>query len=265
MNAKELFDQGKLAEAIQAQTQEVKSKPNDTRLRTFLFELYCFNGQLERATKQLEVIAQQDPDADWATQVYQNILRAESSRRKFIEQGTEPGFLLDPPDYVRRHVQAAAAIAAGNGAEAKQLLDEADKAHGKFSGTLGEQAFEEFRDCDDLFAPVLELIILFDYIWVPLEQVRELEVSPPEHPRDLIWAPVRLALSDGSQRRGYTPVLYPLTYQHDDDSLKLGRQTDWHEVEDGPVLGIGQRDFLVGDDVRSVLELNFVRFNHSSS
>ena len=126
--------------------------------------------------------------------------------------------------------------------------------------TIGESPAAAFQDCDDVLAPVLELIILRDYVWLPLEQVRELEIMKPERPRDLIWIPVRLVLQDDSQRRGYMPVLYPGTHQHPDDQVKLGRKTDWQETDDGPVRGIGQKMFLHGEDAISLLELGEVRF-----
>ena len=44
------------------------------------------------------------------------------------------------------------------------------------------------------------------------------------------------------------------------DALRLGRQTQWKELAPGLVQGVGQRLWLVGDDVRPILEIQEVSF-----
>ncbi len=112
-----------------------------------------------------------------------------------------------------------------------------------------------------MLAPFLELILIRDYIWLPVEQVSELEVSKPERPRDLIWTPVRVVLIDGTQRRAYMPSRYFGSQEAADDGLKLGRATDWQGGETGPVRGVGQRQFLVGDEAWALLEMPPISFN----
>jgi len=126
---------------------------------------------------------------------------------------------------------------------------------------IGEQAFDEFRDCDDVLAPVLELMLIRDYIWLPIEQVTELEISRPERPRDLLWTPVRVGLVDGTQRRAYMPARYVDSYRHEDDLIKLARATDWIATDGGPVTGVGMRQFLAGDEACAMLELEDVAFD----
>ena len=38
-------------------------------------------------------------------------------------------------------------------------------------GTLNDQPVEGLRDADDLLAPILEVMVLRDYIWVPWSQI----------------------------------------------------------------------------------------------
>ena len=57
MNAKELFQAGRLDEAIQALGAELRDNPADARRRTFLFELLCFAGEFDRAEKHLDILA----------------------------------------------------------------------------------------------------------------------------------------------------------------------------------------------------------------
>lgn len=260
MNVKQLFDAGDLPGAIDALTQEVKSAPSDAQRRTFLFELLCFAGELERAGRQLDVVGHLDAQAEPAAQVYRNILHAEQLRRRLYAEGLKPEFLLDPPDYVRLHLDAVNRLREDRPTAAMELLDASEESRAPRPGSIDGHAFDDFRDCDDVLAPFLELIILRDYIWLPFEQIRELEIAAPERPRDLLWAAARVVLSDGSQRRGYVPVLYCGSHQHADNLVKLGRMTDWKTSEGGPVLGQGQRLFLAGDADRALLDTRRVEF-----
>lgn len=260
MTAAERFDAGDLSAALAQVVEEIRGKPNDLALRTLFFEFLCFQGDLDRAEKHLDVVGQQDAKSEWAVQVYRNVLAAERSRRRLWSDGLAPEFLLDPPDYVQWHLQAINRLREGHPGEANELLAKSAEHRSDVLATIGESPAAAFQDCDDVLAPVLELIVLRDYVWLPLEQVRELEIMKPERPRDLIWIPVRLVLQDDSQRRGYMPVLYPGTHEHPDDKIKLGRMTDWQETNGGPVRGVGQKMFLHGDNAFSLLELGEVRF-----
>ena len=66
MNAQELFQAGKLNEAVQALGAELRDNPTDVRRRTFLFELLCFAGEYDRAEKQLDVLATDGRPPKWA-------------------------------------------------------------------------------------------------------------------------------------------------------------------------------------------------------
>jgi type VI secretion system protein ImpE len=246
MAPEELFRAGDLKGALAAQTEAVRARPADAGRRTFLFELLAFAGELDRAEKQLDALATQTADAEWAVQVYRNILHAERIRRRVFAEGLAPQFLLDPPAYMARYVQACAHVARSEFAACREELDQAEAQRAPLSAVINGQACEDVRDGDDLLAPVLELIIQRDYIWLPLEQVRALQVLKPERARDLIWAAVRLELVDGSHRSGYTPVLYPGTHELADDRLRLGKLTNWRTLDGGITLGMGAHTLLFG-------------------
>lgn len=264
MSTLQHFEAGRLADAVAAVSDDLRNNPQRLEARTTLFELLSFSGELDRAEKQLNVVGQQDAKSEWAVQVYRNVLAAERNRRRLWSDGLTPEFLFDPPEYVQWHLQAINRLREGNLSEASELLARSAESRRDVLATIGDSPASVFQDCDDVLAPVLELIILRDYVWLPLEQVRELEIMKPERPRDLIWIPVRLVLQDDSQRRGYMPVLYPGTHEHPDDKIKLGRLTDWQETNDGPVRGVGQKMFLHGDNALSLLELGEVRFETAS-
>ena len=53
----------------------------------------------------------------------------------------------------------------------------------------------------------------------------------------------------------FVPCLYPGSHADPDDGIKLGRKTDYRGGDGVPTRGIGLREFLVGEDVKAVLEL----------
>ena len=53
MTARELFQAGKLSEAITKLSAELRDNPTDVGRRTFLFELLCFAGEYDRAEKHI--------------------------------------------------------------------------------------------------------------------------------------------------------------------------------------------------------------------
>ena len=61
--AKELFQAGRVSDAIAALGAWLRDNPTDAKRRTFLFELLCFAGEYDRAQKHLDVLAGQGPDS----------------------------------------------------------------------------------------------------------------------------------------------------------------------------------------------------------
>jgi type VI secretion system protein ImpE len=254
--AREHFTAGNLAAAIQAQVQQVKAAPLDVGQRTFLFELLAFAGELDRADQQLAVLGGASSETGWAASVYQNLLAAERMRRAVFAGLKQPEVFLDAPDWLDLRWQAVGLLARHEDAAASQLLERSDQMAPDVRGELNDKPVEGLRDADDLLAPILEVMVLRDYVWVPWCQVRELELASPKTPRDLLWAPARLVLSDGQQRHAYLPALYPDSHAAADDALKLGRLTQWHVASAAaPVRGLGQHLLVAGEWDLGLLEV----------
>ena len=90
MSARELFQAGKLNEAVQALGVEVRDNPTDVRRRTFLFELLCFAGDYQRAEKQLDVLASDGSAAEMGALLYRAALHAERLRQGIFEKKNYP-------------------------------------------------------------------------------------------------------------------------------------------------------------------------------
>jgi type VI secretion system protein ImpE len=263
--AKELFRSGELAAAITQLISEVKARPTDTSARIFLFELLCCAGEWDRAERQLDVIATQGAQTELGVMAYRNCLRAERERRKLWAEGGEPHFLADPPAYVDWHLSAIHQSREGKFAEARALLDQAEEQRPAMPGNADGTAFYDLRDADDFVAPVLEVAIKDQYAWIPFEQVRRLQVGKPEQLRDLLFAPVRVELVDGTQGQFFMLAMYAATHEAANEQAKLGRATEWQAYSDDLARGVGARLWMVGDDDKVVFDVESVEFQASEA
>jgi type VI secretion system protein ImpE len=264
MTAKELFQAGKLQEAIDALVQEVKTNPTDTARRTFLFELSCFAGDWERAERQLDVIGHQSAQAELGVMIFRANIKAEQERRRLFVEGVQPHFLNEPPAYVDLYIAAINQMRQGQAADARATLDKAEEERPAMFGRSGDKEFEDFRDYDDFVAPVLEMIVKDRYVWLPFEQIKRMEISPPKQLRDLLWASARVESLDGTIGEVYVPALYAGSSDYADDAVKLGRMTDWNQVGEEIYRAVGLRLFVTDGKESSVFEAGAVEFHPAS-
>jgi type VI secretion system protein ImpE len=128
------------------------------------------------------------------------------------------------------------------------------------AGQAGDAAFDDFRDADDLCAGSFEVLTTTGkYYWIPTERVASVEFHPPKRARDLIWRRATMSVRAGPDGDVYLPVIYGSDDASVADTLKLGRETDWIE-DGGPVRGIGQRLFLVGEEAVGIMDLTTLEF-----
>jgi type VI secretion system protein ImpE len=264
MDARELLEAGKLSAAIEQLNQDVRAHPVDSRLRTFLFELLCFAGDYQRAERQLDVIAQQNPGIETGTAIYRNVLAAEHARVAVATEDSLPTFVLEPPPFAALHLAAMHRLREGQPAEARVLLIQAAEAQPVISGKIDGVAFSDFSDGDAVLSPFLEVIIKDRYVWVPFVQIKQFTVTAPKRLRDLIWVPGTLETLNGPAGEVLFPVLYSGSFRNDDEQVKLGRMTAWEDAGEGLQRGLGQRMFFVDDGEKSILEIDQVEFDVGS-
>ena len=97
MTASDLFKQGRLKEATDAQLQEVKTQPADQGRRLFLFELAAFAGDLDRARRQIDAVSYDQPELQAAVGNYRQLLEGEQKRRRLLSESLAPKFLMEAP------------------------------------------------------------------------------------------------------------------------------------------------------------------------
>lgn len=261
MTSTELYQAGKLEAAVQAAVADVKANPTDTGLRYFLTELLCFNGEWERADKQLETLTHQALDAAVKVILLRHLVRAEIARQQFYTEGRLPEFLTEVSPSLRLRLDALIAINEGNAAEAAELLAKAEEQRPAMAGTCDGTSFDDFRDLDDLSAGYLDVLTSTGkYYIVPLESVESVTFKKPERPVDLLWRETEINVKNGPEGQVYVPAIYPQTTVDGDEQLRLGRGTDWVGEEHAPVRGRGLRSFLVGDQDRTIMQITSLQF-----
>ena len=257
-----LFRAGHLAESVTAAGAAVKRAPADLGARILLAELLLFTGNAERADVVLDAAADIAPDAALVVAEFRQLLRAEVARRQLFRDGRVPEFLGDPPPAAAAALAALVALRAGDMDEAARCATVAEAARPRAPGLLdGATAFDDLRDVDDLCCSHFEVLTTTGkYFWIPVERIESVEFHAPKRPRDLYWRRASMVVRDGPDGDVYVPA----TYASDDaaltDPLRLGRETAWRQDGAGPVRGVGQRVFLVGDEARGLLEIGSLAF-----
>lgn len=256
-----LFHAGRLADAVAAAGAAVKRAPTDLGARILLAEMLAFAGNAERADVILDAASDVDPTAAVAVAEFRQLLRAEVARRQLFRDGRVPEFLGEPTDHQRHALAALVALRAGDAAEAARLSAEAEAARIHPRGTRGGHAFDDLRDADDLLAGSFEVLTTTGkYFWIPIERVASVQFHPPKRPRDLLWRRASMSVVDGPDGEVYLPCTYAPPDGTADDSLLLGRSTDWSGPDGGPVRGLGLRTFLVGEEAATIMELASLDF-----
>lgn len=239
MSPQELVRSGKLGEAIQALTGEVRDHPADTRRRTFLFELLCFAGQYDRAEKHLNLLSQAGADAELGALLYRSAIVAQRKREAFFDSGEF----------------AAAAPAKPSAA-----------------GTLNGKPFRTIEDLDPRIGARLEVFVAGEYVWLPFEHIGSITMEPPKMLRETLWATARVLTGPSFKGQEFgevlIPVLAPFSWKHPSDEVKLGRLTEWSGEGDN-LVPFGQKLLLVDDEEAvpflEIRELVFAESSHESS
>ena len=225
MEAQRLYKEGKLSEAIASLQEELRLDPRDVPRRTFLFELLCFQGEFERARKQLDVIEGADPASYLGTMRFKQVIRAEDKRQEMFRTGALPDRRdEDPP----------------------------------VAGTLNGEPFEDLRDADPRIGSRLEMIAGGQYVWIPFSDLSLVRIPPPALLRDLLWATAEVEIRDreaGEANDVVLPVMTALSWQDPDELVRLGRVTTWTELDTGEEAPVGQKLLLVDDVEFPILEV----------
>ncbi|HHP7235659.1 MAG TPA: type VI secretion system accessory protein TagJ [Desulfobacterales bacterium] len=265
MDARELIREGRLSDARSRLTESVKANPGDSGSRTMLFQVLAYAGEWDKARRHLEVLAGQDSGRAGGVSVCLELVQAETERLQVMDLKTPPSFLPREPDFADGLRTVLQDLYQGSFESARQHVEAIDAACPRIAGTLNGNAFEGVRDVDARFAHVLEAFIHGRYVWIAFADIRELALPRPKNLLDLLWMQAQVTTWEGLTANAHLPVLYPASFRHADDAVKLGRVTEWESMGAGLIRGIGQHVFEFGDREVGLLEIQEANFIPSGS
>ncbi len=234
MNPQELFKAGRLDDAVASLAEGLKSDPMDLKARTFLFELLCFQGNYDRALKQVDILAQEGPQSEMGAVLYRGLLSAAKSREETFQSD-------------------------------KLLPSSPDPEPGKtMSGSLNGVPFQSLVDGDPRVGANLEVFAAGAFFLIPFSCLASIEIEPPKRLRDLLWVPAVIRTTPAYREKelgeSFLPALTPFASKHPSDAVRLGRETIWEERAGGNPCPVGQKVFLADDEVIPVLEIRKLEF-----
>lgn len=258
MQAEDLLESGDLDGVLSALQDAVRADAANPKLRIFLFQLLCVQGDWKRAITQLKLCGEMDPQAVPMAQTYREGIVCEVYREKVFAGEKEPLIFGEPKEWIALMIEALKALASGKADQAADLRARAFEAAPTVSGTLNGEAFEWIADADMRLGPLLEVIVNGRYFWMPFDAVSSLTFEDPADLRDFVWTPGTLKLANGGEIVGLVPTRYAGTAERGDAAEKLARSTTWTDVGAETYVGLGQRLFTTdhGDtalmDIRSL-------------
>ena len=229
--AKRSFEAGNVREAQKELAAYLRERPTDVAARTFLFELLCFSGDYDRAEKQLALLSEGNAQNEMGAVLYYAALHAERTRHEVIgkEQFARDGQAASP------------------------------------SGKLNGRAFSSLRDADPDLGARLEVYAAGAYLWIPFEHIASVQMEQPKRLRDMLWMPA--LVQTGPAFKGtelgevLIPAIYPFSWKNPNESVWLGRVTDWAADDAGVEYPSGQRIFLSDGEEIPFLEIRSLEFS----
>ena len=263
--ALDLLKTGDPAGVLKALQEEVRAKPQDAKLRVFLFQLLCVLGQWDRALNQLNVAAQLDAAALAMAQMYREAIRCELLRAKVFAGATPPMVFGQPEEWLALLIEALLLAGRGKAKESAELRARAfDEAAGT-AGTVGDQPFEWIADADSRLGPVLEAIINGRYYWVPFARLAKVVIDAPEDLRDVVWMPAHLVFTNGGESVALVPTRYPGSELSQDGQILLSRKTVWSEPAPDTYHGLGQRLLATDAGEVGLMDVRTIAFASAAS
>jgi type VI secretion system protein ImpE len=233
--------EGRLREALVAAQQLVTQSPTNPVLRLQLAELLAVAGRWRSAHEELLRIESSSSEWPQAREGFTHALRALTQRHR-----GRRGWLAPPNPHARRRANAWRTWFSNAREESQVWMDRAERVAPTVTGFIDGRPFDNFRDADDRFGCVFELLVEGRYGWLPVEHLRTLTLLPASGWLDSICRPAQVRLRDGTEFPAMLPLVYPGSHRAE-GAFALGQETDWLDCG-GPACGIGARILLLGEE-----------------
>lgn len=254
--AAEHLQEGDLSSALTALQADVRRNPADTKLRTFLFQLLAVEGDWNRARRQLDVLADMDPAAMPMVHTYREALACEALRIEVFAGNKSPLIFGEPEPWIATLLEL---LNVQNPVDRSVGLDRVLDLAPAMRGSINGEAFAWIADADARLGPILEVVMNNKYYWLPFHRLAKVVIEPPVDLRDAIWMPAYFTFANEGEAVGLIPTRYVGSHAAAEDSVRLSRQTLWHEVAEVQYEGLGQRVLAtdIGDypimDIRELI------------
>ncbi len=204
--------------------------PRIRKSRIFLFELLCFSGQYDRAAKQLSVLAEGSKELEMGATLYYSALHAEKSRHDLFKKQDFPKEPAAPSP----------------------------------KGKLNGKPFESIRDADPQIGARLEVYGAGAYLWIPFQHISSIQIQPIKRLRDTLWTPAFVLTGPTFQGTDIgeviIPAVYPFSWNSHDETVWLGRTTEWVADDEGQEFPVGHKVFIVDGEEVPLLNVQTIEF-----
>lgn len=257
-----LLKDGNLDAALSQAKGAVRDQPGDPEARARLFQMFCLNGEWDRAEAQLDALLTSSAVQSPIWKQFQMLMRLERQRREAHERAAAPAIVGDPQDWMAAFAKSfelhQSGDIAGGAAMRESALADAPAAGGSADGV----EFDWLMDGDARYGPMLEVFLPTegDYCWVPLSALNALQIERPSQINHFVWAPAHFTWRDGRVLHGFVPTRYFGSETSTDRGHALARGTDWVDAGSGVFIGRGQRVLMSADDDFPLLEIREARF-----
>ena len=260
-NALELLKEGNLEAALSAGKGAVRDDPGDPEARAQLFQLFCLNGEWDRADAQLDALLTSANQQAPIWKQFQILMKLEHQRLDCHQKAEAPPIVGEPADWMAPFAKAFEMHQSGDIAGGAALRAEALDNASASAGRIGDVEFGWLMDGDGRYGPMLEAFLPTegDYCWVPFSTLTSLRVEKPVQVNHFVWIPAHFTWSDGRVLHGYVPTRY-VGSEGGDANLALARGTEWADAGSDVFTGIGQRVLMSADDDFPILEIREARF-----
>jgi len=253
--------------AIKHLQAQIRKQPADAKLRVFLFQLLCVQGDWSRALNQLTVACELDISTLPMVQTYRETIQCERLREQVFKGQKVPLLFGEPETWMALLIEALLREGRGETADAanlrQQAYEQAPTTRGEAKGDGEPLKFEWIADADMRIGPVLEAVVNGKYYWVPWNRLSKVSIEAPTDLRDRVWMPSTLMFSNGGEQVAFLPTRYAGT-DLSDPLLALVRKTDWHEPQPGLFVGSGQRMLATDVGDLALMDLRMITLDDGS-
>ncbi|RBP78745.1 type VI secretion system protein ImpE [Shewanella putrefaciens] len=250
----DLIKQGKLNLACEYCKEALREDPINAQLRAIYVELLCINGDLESADNQLDMIIRQHPDFLLGAVNLRQLIRADQARLDFYRGGMTANLFQESDDFFEKTIRVNLAMLENNIEAATSLVFEIENDREKVLASVNNNSIDDIRDLDDVLAGYVEIYGTDGKFYLAkFSEIEHFTVHKAESIIDSVWRRIDISIENGPSGEAFLPLTY---VSSEDESSRLGKDTDWLQKGEFVATGTGLKMWLVGDEVLPITAIS---------